>query len=529
MNAHPKLSICIITYNRSKQLIKTIESILKQIDKNNENLLEIVISDNCSSDDTREVVTNLAANYQWINYKRTQENIGGDLNIENAIKYALGDLILLHNDNFPFINGSINYILQLIEVYRESQNKKPLLVFTNKNESNPFIQINGLNDYVKHVSYLSGWVSSFSIWKSDYEEILDFSNYASKHLVTSDVMLRLFASGRQGLCINTQLFYGEDVGPKGGYNLARVFGKNYLELLQRYRDNDILSKEIYCLEKRKVYLEHILKYCFDKNHNFYKSDFMKEMKEYWEEDYFHETIDAKLGIEVAELKKIAPKKIINEKNINYKREEINSNKLKNGDVKNYSNEVWRTQNKHNQTFIVNAFDFKKVSVGNHSYGPLNVLTWDNEKEYLKIGNFVSIAANVTFILGGNHELGTISTFPFGAIFFQEIENQAKTKGAINIQDDVWIGHGATILSGITVSQGAVIGAQSVVTKDVEPYSIIAGNPAKVIGKRFDDEVIKELLKIDYSKIDLEFINKNYKFLTKEFDFVNMYSKMPLKE
>jgi acetyltransferase-like isoleucine patch superfamily enzyme len=527
MIASPKLSICIITYNRSKWLINTIESIIKQIDENNQNLIEIIISDNCSTDDTREVVTNLAAHFKWLLYKRNQENIGADLNIERAIKCASGDLILMHNDNFPFVNGSINYILQLIEVFGGYQNKKPLLIFTNKNEPNPFIQINEINDYIKNVSFLSGWLSAFSIWKSDYEEIVDFSNYASKQLVTSDVMLRLFASGRQGLCINVQLFYGEDVGPKGGYNLATVFAKNYLELLQRYRDKEILSNEIYCLEKRKVFIEHILKYCLDKNHNFFKFDFMKEMKEYWEEDYFQEIIDAKLGIEVEKSKKT--EKIINEKIIIFEREQINLNKKKKGDVKNSSNELWRTQNKHNQTFIVNAFDFKKVSVGNYSYGPLNILTWDNEKEFLKIGNFVSIAANVTFILGGNHELGTISTFPFGAILFQENENQAKTKGAIHIQDDVWIGHGATILSGITVSQGAVIGAQSVVTKDVEPYTIVAGNPAKVIGKRFDTEVIKQLMNIDYSKIDLEFIQKNHKLLTSEFDFKNMYCEIPIKE
>lgn len=165
---------------------------------------------------------------------------------------------------------------------------------------------------------------------------------------------------------------------------------------------------------------------------------------------------------------------------------------------------WRNLNKHNSTFIANSdnetyFPFGKVTVGKFSYGPLIVHHFGSINEKLVIGNYCSISHGVKFILGGNHSLNTFSTFPFRYYYNQECE--AWSKGPIIVEDDVWIGTDSIILSGITLGKGSVVAAGSVVTKSSLPYSIIGGNPAKLIKMRFDEEMIRGLIGVDFEKID----------------------------
>jgi len=145
--------------------------------------------------------------------------------------------------------------------------------------------------------------------------------------------------------------------------------------------------------------------------------------------------------------------------------------------------------------------YSKYSIGRYSYGDPVVLNWGSPAT-LSIGSFCSIGTGVTFLLGGEHKIDWVTTFPFWAAFrdFSEFRNfpfPPGTKGDIIVGNDVWIGTNAIILSGVNIGDGAVIGACSVVTKDVEPYSIVAGNPAKEIRKRFDQETINKLLKIEW--------------------------------
>lgn len=163
---------------------------------------------------------------------------------------------------------------------------------------------------------------------------------------------------------------------------------------------------------------------------------------------------------------------------------------------------WRRKNKHNFTNINNIFPINIVKVGKYSYGSLNIYSWGSENEGLEIGNFVSIAGDVKFILGGNHQLNTFTTYPFKVMMFGE-KVEALTKGKIVVKDDVWIGMSVLILSGITIGQGAVIAAGSVVTKDVPPYAIVGGNPAKILKYRFSSEIIEKVKTVDLTKIKLE--------------------------
>jgi acetyltransferase-like isoleucine patch superfamily enzyme len=157
--------------------------------------------------------------------------------------------------------------------------------------------------------------------------------------------------------------------------------------------------------------------------------------------------------------------------------------------------------------------YSKYSIGKYSYGEPRVLTW-GEKATLKVGKYCSIAEDVTIVLGGEHKTDWITTFPFWVTFedFYNSPTPPGTKGDVIIGNDVWIGINATILSGVTIGDGAVIGANSLVTQNVEPYTVIVGNPAKLIRKRFDQQTIDELLKIKWWDWDYQRIKENMPLL-----------------
>lgn len=134
---------------------------------------------------------------------------------------------------------------------------------------------------------------------------------------------------------------------------------------------------------------------------------------------------------------------------------------------------WRKRNPHNQTVAGMIFPPLAVTVGKHSYGWLFIHSNFPANEKLVIGNYVSIGSDVRFILGGNHQLHTFTTFPLKSIFegIQQ-EADALSKGTVVVEDEVWIGTGAILLSGIRLGKGAVVAAGSVVTKDVPPFAIV---------------------------------------------------------
>ena len=146
-------------------------------------------------------------------------------------------------------------------------------------------------------------------------------------------------------------------------------------------------------------------------------------------------------------------------------------------------------------FVHDPREFRKNNVLYHY--PIN-------KDRLIIGKFCSIACGAKFLFNSaNHKMASLSTYTF-PLFFEEWglkkENVAQAwdqKGDIMIGNDVWIGYEAVILSGVTIGDGAVIGCRAVVTKDIPPYTIVGGVPAKPIRKRFDEETIKELQKIKW--------------------------------
>ena len=160
---------------------------------------------------------------------------------------------------------------------------------------------------------------------------------------------------------------------------------------------------------------------------------------------------------------------------------------------------WRRQNKHNLTTAKNCFNARWVTVGNGTYGELDIRHFGNPDERVVIGNYCSIGPECVFMTGGEHRYDGLSTYPF-RMKLGLTENESITRGPIVLEDDVWLGFRSTIMSGVTIGKGAVVAAGAVVTKDVPPYAIVGGVPAKVIKYRFSEAVIAEAQKMDFGAL-----------------------------
>ena len=175
-------------------------------------------------------------------------------------------------------------------------------------------------------------------------------------------------------------------------------------------------------------------------------------------------------------------------------------------------------------FIKNTVSNPKIFIGDYTYydDPEDAENFERNilyhypfsKDKVIIGKFCAIARGVKFITNGaNHPTSGFSTYPFG-IFGDRWErvadrlDEAPFKGDTIVGNDVWLGYEAVILPGVKIGDGAIVAAKSVVTKDVPPYAIAAGNPARIVRKRFAEETIAVLLEIAWWDWDIEKITRN---------------------
>lgn len=175
------------------------------------------------------------------------------------------------------------------------------------------------------------------------------------------------------------------------------------------------------------------------------------------------------------------------------------------------NDIWRTRNPDNWTYLVKNTNMDAISVDTGSYGFLDVENAGNGTQRLIIGKYCSIGPNVHFILASEHDYKNLSTYPWRTYFCNE-QNEALSKGDIVLDDDVWVGLGAIINSGVHIGRGAIIASGAVVTRDVEPYSVVGGNPAQHIKYRFDEPIRNRLMTFDFGKLNPEKIVQNKQLL-----------------
>jgi len=478
----PILSICIPTFNRADVLRRSLESITSDPFFQTSRLVEVVVSDNASSDHTDAVVDHFAQQYPWgIRYSRSSENVL-DRNFERALRLGRGSFRKLQNDSFGVHTGLLE---SWVRILSSLQAEKPVVFMVNEvpqTNQQTLTSCQSLDEFLGLVSYKCTWIGGFGIWAEDLEALDDFSRASDLQLAQTDVVLRMVAAKKRALVICEFMQPCFMSGRKGGYNIAKVFGANYLGILREHVRQGALSEKAYGVEKKRVLLEHILPFIMNPDLDFEHDNLMVHLQDYHDEPYFVPALEATLRQgRVSPPPTQAPR------------------------VAESFPDMWRRANAHNETTCNYPIPLKKVSIGRRTHGAIHALHWGHPDERLRIGHFCSIGGGVEFLLGGNHAMDGFSTFPFKVKYLGHPQ-EALPKGPIVIGDDVWIGNRATLLSGSSVGQGAVIGACAVVAGTVPAYAVVAGNPARVVRYRFAPEVIKHLLRLDYSRITDEAIH-----------------------
>ena len=183
-------------------------------------------------------------------------------------------------------------------------------------------------------------------------------------------------------------------------------------------------------------------------------------------------------------------------------------------IEGYEKEIYIKPTVKNPNILVG--DFSYIADSDFESHVTHLYDWNGDR--LIIGKFCQIAAGVEFVMNGaNHQMNAVSTFPFYTLEGWDMEPPAVSdlplKGDTVIGNDVWIGQNAVILPGVQIGDGAIIGANSVVGSNVAPYTVVAGNPAHVLKKRFDDLLIDLLLRFRWWDKSVDEINRLIPLLT----------------
>ena len=503
----PVLSICIPTKNREAYLKTTLERITQSKEFTNSDDIEIVISDNCSDDGTQALCEKYASKYKdKILYVRQKQNIS-DRNYTEVLRYARGKFAKLNNDTLWYTQGSLS---KMVDILRKNEDVG-LVFFTNEeNPEKKIVYCKNATEFFIETSYKSTWIAGVCVNRKIYDNIGNLEEYSGTGFIQIAVCAKL-ATIAPSMVVYERFMNVTKIYKKGSYNIAQTFGESYLSVIKKLENEEIITDEVYSRVLKPLLVDHITPYYFNLNneYGFKKTGYFKYLLKYYKKhpylytSYLHYTLKAILR------KILSVTKTENHKIYCF----LGLFKFQTR-KKHLSKKYWRKKNAHNQIYLRNYNYQNKVSAGKNSYGCIDALFDGNDNNNLFIGNYVSIANDVLFIISSDHNYKNISTFPFKAKCIDG-EKEALSKGDIVVGDDVWIGTRSIILSGVTINQGAVVAAGSIVTKDVPPYAIVGGNPAQVIKYRFSPEIIEKLKKIDYSKLSEDKIREHIEDLYTE--------------
>ena len=255
----PLLSICIPTWNRSHFLKKSLLSLKKQIVEIESDKVEVVVSDNFSSDDTINVVSEIRDGGLPITYNRNPENIGAARNFVRCIELARGKYILLLGDDDILREGSLKLIIDHLD------NNEYGMVFIHSLHRvyGNIIKYNNSEKFIKDVSFWFTFMSA-CIFRKDIASTINTEYYINTHLLQMPYFIASSTKFNDNLIINQDLLDdGLDSNNNGGFNLFEVFVSNYLRIWTDFRKQGTISKSLYLYLKRDIFLHFILSHIYE--------------------------------------------------------------------------------------------------------------------------------------------------------------------------------------------------------------------------------------------------------------------------
>lgn len=278
----PILSICIPTKNHAQYLDYVLTSIVRQKRFQETDDVEIVVSDNGSTDVTEEICKNYPVKY----IKMEEPTFRAEPNYLNVLKNSNGMFRKLHNDNMVMVDGALDIIIDIISIADQS-----VVFFPNSpDRSRPdIVKCLDFDSFIRHVSYQCTWIGGFGIWKKDFPAIEKiFLRNKDTILCQVDMLREMIVGWGRDIIICNKFMFGDLKISKGGLNIAEIFGQNYLNLIADY-----ISMETFRNEREKLLKEFIIPYYFDRSgqHHFERTGFFKYMKHYWNDEFFYEEIE----------------------------------------------------------------------------------------------------------------------------------------------------------------------------------------------------------------------------------------------
>lgn len=228
-NERPLLSICIPTYNRAEILERTLTKIVNDVDFDDS--IEIVISDNASTDKTQQICQRFCKNYSNIFYYRNNNNIK-DANFFHALSKGTGLYVKLNNDTISFQTGALKEIKNKI---KQSSQKENLFFFQNNEfHTNKDIRFNSINQFMNTTNYYITWIANFGCWKQALPQIATPEKYSEYKLTQVDWFLQLASKVNYGIIHFSNYYNVESLTKKGGYNIYNVFINNFLHIIKNH-------------------------------------------------------------------------------------------------------------------------------------------------------------------------------------------------------------------------------------------------------------------------------------------------------
>lgn len=251
------LSICIPTWNRSHFLKKSLSSLKKQISEQNKKLLEIYVSDNCSDDDTKDVVESFISNGLPIKYFRQKENVGASRNFIHCMNECSGRYVLLLGDDDILKDGALEKIINVLV-----DNDYGLVYIYDNKATGKSKEFENSEEFLMYLSY---WITFMSgnIFLREVVSKIDSTKYTGTHLLQMPYYILSALSRKKNLAFGEKIIEGSlDKKNNGGFNFYEVFVRNYLNIYKEFVTNKIMTIGTYKWLKRDIYFHYIIPYNF---------------------------------------------------------------------------------------------------------------------------------------------------------------------------------------------------------------------------------------------------------------------------